>query len=262
MGNFRLKIDVEPKDIPSLDDPHKQDCADSINREINRTFKYTMIFSFVVIGAYAVYTFFGLVYVLRMQNALPVIAPALPALAALIAIFELIAGTMKRWAIFTEIFLHIALIIFSLTGLQSVLAAPFAVYGIYLHIKLVSLVPYYDVISQLKGFPDFTPLPIGDVIKKVDEKPSDIPAEEQDKPQENTSAAEKEIEIEKESKPAEKAEASPEPEPSPAEEKPEEKDPPAEEQHSPGEEKAPAGKGKSNNSSHNRKKKKRKRSSK
>lgn len=262
MANFQLKIDIEPKDIPSLDDSHKQDCADSINRAINSTFKYTMIFSFAVIGVYAVYTFFGLVYVLRMQTTLPNIPPALPAIAILIVIFEFIAGTMKRWAIFTEIFLHIVLIIFSLTGLQSVLAAPFAFYGIILHTKLLSLVPYYDVISNLKGYPDFTPLPIGDVVKKAD-----AAEEKSSGNQENASPAKPEEPVEQPvtSEPApvpEKTEA-------PAEEtkKPEEKTSAEEKPESPKEEgNSPAEKPdqprKSNNSSHNRKKKKRKKSSK
>lgn len=190
MGNFQMKIDIEPRDIPSLDDAHKQDCAAALNRSINSAFKYTMIYVVSVFAVFGVYTLFSLVFMLRMHQLLPHISPAIPALAGLIAVFEFAAGMMKRWAIVIEILLHIALAVFSLTGLQSALAMPFAVYGIFIHIKLLTLVPYYDVISKLKGFPDFTPLPIGDVVKKVDAvdtQEEKIPAE-----QENISPAKQE----------------------------------------------------------------------
>ena len=175
MGNFQLKIDVEPNDIPSLDDPHKQDCADAINRIINGTFKYTMIFAFAVMGVYAAYSIFGLVYVLRMGVPLPSISPLIPLFAMFVIIFELVAGTMKRWAIVTEVILHIALMICSVTQIASLLALPFAAYGIYLHIKMMTLIPHYEVISNLKGFPDFTSLPIGEVVKKADTDKDAVP---------------------------------------------------------------------------------------
>ena len=167
MGNFQLKIDVEPKDIPSLDDAHKQDCADAINRAINSTFKFTMIFAFTVIAVFAVYTIFGFTYLLRMNKILPQIPVTLPMTAMAVIIFEFISGIMKRWALAVEILLHAVIVFVSLLHFQTLIAVPFAVYGVFLHLKLLTMVPHYDVISKLKGYPDFTPLPIGDVIKKI-----------------------------------------------------------------------------------------------
>lgn len=213
MERFQLKVDVEPKDIPNLDDAHKQDCADAINRAINDTFKYTLIFAAAVCAIYAVYTLFGFTYLLRMGSVLPPIPFALPAFAILIFIFEFISGTMKRWALFLEIIFHAAFIVFAATKLHTAIAAPFAFYGIIQHIKLITLIPHYDVISQLKGYPDFTPLPVGDVIKKKDEPEkaeNTVTDEEKTENSEEKKESEQKTEISEEKKETEqKAENSP-----------------------------------------------------
>lgn len=192
MGKFQIKIDVEPNDIPALDDAHKQDCADAINRVINSTFKYTLIFTVVVAAIFAAYSIFGLIYVLRMGEALPQLPFTMLFLAILIAVFEFVSGTMKRWALITEIVLHALFVLSAVMQVVTIIAVPFALYGVVQHIKLMTLLPHYNVISQLKGFPDFTPLPIGDVINKAEppkeenkaseeEKKAEVPEKAQDK---------------------------------------------------------------------------------
>lgn len=167
MARFSMKIDVEPEDIPKLDDSHKRDCADAINNAINKTFKYTMIFAVAVAAVYAAYSLFGFTYLLRMGDMLPTINALVPLLAVLILIFEFIAGTMKRWAVALEVILQLTLAVLSMTQFQTMAIFPFAAYAIYLHVNLFGLMPHFDVISKLQGYPDFTSLPIGDVIKKV-----------------------------------------------------------------------------------------------
>lgn len=166
MAKFSLRINVEPQDIPKLDDAHKRDCADAINGAINRTFKYTMIFAAGVGAYFAAYSMFGLTYLLKTQEKLPQINVFIPLTAVAILIFEFISGTMKKWAIVLETLLHIVMAVLSATQYQTMIIFPFAVYGAYLHVTLFSMMPHFKVISELKGYPDFTPLPIGDVIKK------------------------------------------------------------------------------------------------
>ena len=187
MARFKFKMDVEPKDIPALDDRHKRDCADVINRAINKTFKYTLIFSMATAAFYALYTLFSLTYMMRMHKQLPEINGIIPLLAIGIFIFEFISGTMQKWALFIELFLHVAITVISAVMLQTLIILPFAAYGIYLHIDLIGMLPHYNVISKLKGYPDFISLPIGDVIKKVpaeEEASEKIPEEKQEIPEE------------------------------------------------------------------------------
>lgn len=185
MEKFQLKIDVEPDDIPALDDAHKQDCAAALTGAINSTFKYTLIFSVVIAAFFAAYSFFSLTYMLRMNTVLTALPFTMLICAILIAVFEFISGTMKRWALILEVILHAAFIVSALTQILTILAVPFAFYGLILHIKLLTLLPHYDVISQLKGFPDFTSLPIGDVIKKADPAEGESKAPEAPESDEN-----------------------------------------------------------------------------
>ena len=168
MDKFRLSINVEPKDIPALDDAHKRDCADAINGVINRTFKYTMILAFSVMAFYGVYTIFGMPYLLRMGRMLPQMSAFVPVIAVVIAVIEVFSGIMKPWAIVIEMLLQAGLIVASALRIPSLIIIPFAVYGIYLHLRQFSMLPFYRVISELKGYPDFTPLPIGEVVKKAE----------------------------------------------------------------------------------------------
>lgn len=182
MARFQFRMDVEPKDIPTLDDRHKRDCADVINRAINKTFKYTLFFSAAAAAFYAVYTLFGFTYLMRMHQQLPAINCIVPLLAIGIFVFEFISGTMQKWALALELLMHVVMAVLSVTQLQTIIILPFAVYGIYLHINLVGMVPHYDVISKLKGYPDFMSLPIGEVIKKAhaEEAAEEVPDEKQE----------------------------------------------------------------------------------
>ncbi len=186
MSRFKFRMDVEPKDIPALDDRHKRDCADVINRAINKTFKYTLIFSMVTAAFFAVYTLFSLTYMMRMHHQLPEINGIVPLLAIGIFVFEFISGTMQKWALALELLMHVIIAVLSAMMIQTLIILPFAIYGMYLHINLVGMVPHYDVISKLKGYPDFISLPIGDVIKKVpaEESAEEIPDEKQEAPEE------------------------------------------------------------------------------
>lgn len=159
MARFKLEIDVDIKDIPSLDDAHKRDCADAVNGIIGSVFKYTLIFGAVSAAVFALYTIFGIFWTLRMGYMLPPISPLIPLAAVLIFLFEFAAGTMHGWGIAAEILIFAGMSAVSIMSVQTLIFAPFALYGIVQHIKLFRIFPFYKAISELPGYPDFTPLP-------------------------------------------------------------------------------------------------------
>ncbi len=242
MAKFQLKIDVEPKEIPYLDNYHKRDCADAINRAVNRTFKYTLLFAAASAGYYALYTLFGFTYFLRMQKPLPNINSFIPILAIIIFFFEFVSGTMKKWAIFLQLLFNIIITVVSVMEFQSMIIFPFAVYSIYLHANLMGMLPHYEVISKLKGYPDFVEFSAGDVMEKrsdEDEQTSEEekPAVTEEKVPEEEKTAVTEEKIPEEEKPAVTEEKIPEKEEKPA--VAEEKIPEKEEKPVINEEKAP-----------------------
>lgn len=166
MGRYKLEIDVDIKDIPSLDDAHKRDCADAVNKVIGSAFKYTMLFGAASAAFFAVYTIFGIFWALRMESMLPPISPLIPLAAILIVLFELAAGTMQGWGIAAEVLILAGMTAVSVTSVQSLIFVPFALYGIFLHIKLFRLMPFFKTISELPGYPDFTPLPVKEKPKE------------------------------------------------------------------------------------------------
>lgn len=168
MDRFRLEVDVDIKDIPSLDDAHKRDCADAVNKVIGSAFKYTLVFGAASAAFFGLYTIFGVFWTLRMGTMLPPIPPLIPLAAVLIALFEFAAGTMHGWGIAAEILILAGMTVVSVTTFQSLIFVPFALYGIAEHIKLLRIMPFFRVISELPGYPDFTPLPIKEKKQDAD----------------------------------------------------------------------------------------------
>lgn len=170
MSRFQFEINVEPKDIPNLDDAHKRDCADALNKAVNHVFRYTLILSAAVMAFFGAYSLFSFTYLLRMEKMLPSLPIILPLAALAVFVLEFISGTMNKAALIVEVILNIIMLFASIVKLSSVWIAPFALYGAVLHLKLFTLMPFYKVISEQKGYPEFTSLPTRDeiVIKKDD----------------------------------------------------------------------------------------------
>ncbi|MBD5137874.1 MAG: hypothetical protein HDT24_00910 [Ruminococcus sp.] len=175
MSKFRFEINVEPKDIPRLDDAHKRDCADALTKVINQVFKYTLIYSAGVMAFFGAYSLFGFTYLMRMEKMLPQINLFIPLLALAVFLLEFIAGTMNKTALIIEVILNILLIFAVIPKLQTVWIAPFALYAVVVHIKLITFIPFHKVISEQPGYPEFTSLPTRDeiVIKKEDVPPAE-----------------------------------------------------------------------------------------
>lgn len=166
MGNFQLKINVTPEDIPGLDDVHKRDCADVLRGIINNVFKYTLIFSLGVMAFFGVYSLFSLTYLMRMNDILPQMPMFMPILGLAVFIFEFISGTMKKWALIVQILLNIALTVTSAATLQTLWLVPFALYSAAVHFKLLKLLPIHKALSQQQGYPEFMSLTVKDEIPK------------------------------------------------------------------------------------------------
>lgn len=170
MSKFRFEINVEPKDIPNLDDAHKRDCADALTNVINQVFKYTLIYAVGVMAFFGAYSLFGFTYLMRMEKMLPQINLFIPLLALAVFILEFIAGTMNKAALVIEVILNLLLILAAIPHLHTLWLAPFALYAAVVHIKLITFIPFYKVISEQPGYPEFTSLPTRDeiVLKKED----------------------------------------------------------------------------------------------
>lgn len=164
MSRFRFEINVEPKDIPNLDDSHKRDCADALKNAINHVFKYTVVFSIAVMAFFGLYSLFGFTYLMRMEKMLPQINLFIPLLALAAFILEFIAGTMNKPALIIEVILNVLLIFSAILVIPTVWIAPFALYAAVLHIKLITFMPFHRTLSEQAGYPEFTPLPTKDEI--------------------------------------------------------------------------------------------------
>lgn len=177
MSRFQFEINVELKDIPNLDDAHKRDCADALNKAVNHVFRYTLILSAAVMAFFGAYSLFSFTYLLRMEKMLPSLPIILPLAALAVFVLEFISGTMNKAALIVEVILNIIMLFASIVRLSSVWIAPFALYGAVLHLKLFTLMPFYKIISEQKGYPEFTSLPTRDeiVIKKDDSCESAAP---------------------------------------------------------------------------------------
>ena len=80
---------------------------------------------------------------------------------------------MHGWGIAVEILLLAGMTAVSLMSVQSLIFVPFALYGIIEHIKLFRIMPFFKTISELPGYPDFTPLPVREKDKKENNTEAD-----------------------------------------------------------------------------------------
>ncbi|GEM_PF-2615490 len=167
MARFRFTMDVEPKNIPDLDDAHKRDCADILNSIINRTFKHTAIISLVVVAFFAAYLLFDLVFCMRMGERLPQLPIALPFVCGAIFIAEFVAGTMNKPAIIIVAVLCCVLIFLSLLCISCVWIIPLALYMVIINLRLLTLSAIHKALSAEPGYPEFTPLPTKDEVVKI-----------------------------------------------------------------------------------------------
>ena len=171
MGKFRFTINVEPEDIPNLDDAHKRDCADVLTSIINSAFRYMVFFSIGVLAFFGAYSLFSFTYFMRMDKLLPQLPVAIPIIGFAVFILSFIAGTMNKPALIIEMLLCAALVMFAITKVQTIWIAPFAAYGVIANLKLLTLTPIHRAISSEPGYPEFTPLPTKDeVVRKKTEE--------------------------------------------------------------------------------------------
>lgn len=194
MDKFKFEINVRPEEIPNLDDAHKRDCSDAVKKAIGGVFKYTLIFAAATSAFYALYVFFGFLWLLRMQTLLPQISALIPLTAAAVFLVEFAAGTMNKFAIVLEMLLLGFIVILSVMTPASLIIIPFALYGLVRHIQLIALIPFYEVLSSLPGYPDFTSLPIGDVVSKNKTGNSEIPEENRENTEGNENVTEENAE--------------------------------------------------------------------
>ncbi len=164
MAKFRFTIDVEPQDIPNLDDSHKRDCADVLNSVINSAFKYTLIFALGTLAFFGAFSLFSFTFYMRMGTLLPQLPVLMPILGFAILLTAFIAGTMNKPAIIIEMLFCAALAAVSLTSIPCIIVIPFAAYGVIVNLKLLTLIPIHRAISSEPGYPEFTPLPTKEEI--------------------------------------------------------------------------------------------------
>lgn len=159
MAKFSFSVNVEPQDIPRLDDPHKRDVVEVLTAIINRTFKRTLIISIAALAFFAVFSLFSFTYYMRMGALLPQLPVPMPIVCIAVFIMEFVAGTMNKSAVIIEVVLCIAMAFTFVFSVPTLIFVPFALYAAFLNFKLLTLVPVHQAISAEPGYPDFTPLP-------------------------------------------------------------------------------------------------------
>ncbi len=164
MAKFRFTMNVEPEDIPNLDDSHKRDCADLLTSIINNVFKFNLILSIGTLAFFAAFSLFSFTYCLRMGKLLPQLPTPMPFVGLAILLLSFTLGLMSKPAIILEALLCGALILISMLNIQTIWIMPFAMYTMIINLKLFTLVPIHRAISAEQGYPEFTPLPTKDDI--------------------------------------------------------------------------------------------------
>lgn len=167
MAKFSFSVNVEPQDIPNLDDQHKRDVNDVLTSIINRTFKRTLIIAVAALAFFAAYSLFSFTYYLRMGTLLPSLPLLMPIICTAVVIAEFVAGTMNKAAIIIEILLCLIMAFTFVFSIPTLIFIPFALYTALINFKLLTLVPIHNAISAEPGYPEFTPLPTKEEVAEA-----------------------------------------------------------------------------------------------
>ena len=167
MAKFSFTIDVEPQDIPKLDDRHKRDVTDVLRAIIERTFKRTLIISIGALAFFAAFSLFSLTFYMRMGTLLPQLPVAMPFLCAAAFLIEFAAGTMNKPALIIEIILCAAMVFTFMLSWATIWLMPFALYAVIINLKLYTLIPIHRAISAEPGYPEFLTLPTKEEIAEA-----------------------------------------------------------------------------------------------
>ncbi len=173
MAKFSFTIDVEPQDIPKLDDAHKRDVADMLTSIIERTFKRTLIISIAALAFFAAFSLFSFTFYMRMGTLLPQLPAAMPFLCTAAFLLEFVAGTMNKPALIIEVILCAAMVFTFMLSWPTIWLMPFALYAVVINLKLLTLLPIHRAISAEPGYPEFTPLPTKEEIAAAKAKNED-----------------------------------------------------------------------------------------
>lgn len=165
MAKFSFTIDVEPQDIPKLDDAHKRDVADVLTSIIERTFKRTLIITIGALAFFGAFSLFSFTFFLRMGTLLPQLPVAMPFICIAAFLIEFVAGTMNKTALIIEVVLCTAMVFTFMLSWPAIWLMPFALYAVIINLKLLTLLPVYKAISAEPGYPEFTPLPTKEEIQ-------------------------------------------------------------------------------------------------
>ena len=170
MAKFSLSINVEPQDIPKLDDPHKRDVNDVLTSIIERTFKRTLIITIASLAYFAAFSLFSLTFYMRMGTLLPQLPVAMPFLCAAAFLVEFVAGTMNKPALIIEVILCTAMLFTFMLSWPTIWLMPFALYAVIINLKLITLIPIHRAISAEPGYPEFALLPTREEIASAKAK--------------------------------------------------------------------------------------------
>ena len=170
MAKFRFSVNVEPKDIPHLDDSHKRDVADVLTSIINHTFKRTLIIAIASIAFFAAFLLFSFTFYMRMGTLLPQLPAAMPIVCIAVVLAEFVAGTMNKPAVIIEIVLCLAMALTFALSIPTLILIPFALYAALLNFKLLTLIPIHKAVSAEPGYPEFTPLPTKEEVAEAKKK--------------------------------------------------------------------------------------------
>jgi len=165
MAKFSFTIDVEPQDIPKLDDAHKRDVADVLTSIIERTFKRTLIITIGALAFFGAFSLFSFTFFLRMGTLLPQLPVAMPFICIAAFLIEFVAGTMNKTALIIEVVLCTAMVFTFMLSWPTIWLMPFALYAVIINLKLLTLLPVYKAISAEPGYPEFPPLPTKEEIE-------------------------------------------------------------------------------------------------
>lgn len=168
MAGFNKSINLDPTMVGGMSLDQKRECMSEIERRRTAAWKYSCVFSIVLMVYIFGYDLLSVMYSLKMMQKVPQISGFMYLVPIIVMIPSFFAHSMNgKWVLVTVLaYMFSAFGVIITASWLNAAAAPFLIAGAFIAYRVSSCCEMYEVLSKQEGFPEFYSFEHGTAMAK------------------------------------------------------------------------------------------------
>lgn len=157
MAGFNKSINLDPTMVSGMNLDQKRECMSEIERRRKMAWKFSCIFSIVLMVYIFAYDLLSVMYSLKTMQKVPQISGFMYLVPIIVMLPSLFAHSMNgKWVLASVLAFMLSAFGVIITGAWlNIIAAPFLVVGAVFWYRVSNCCEIYEVLSKQEGFPEF-----------------------------------------------------------------------------------------------------------